>query len=92
MAYNISNTIATNEGSTRITDTSTYTGIYYSIIPETATVIDTLTLTKADGTTIDAKTVRNLGSLVATIPYLAGGDGSYFSTIKLTSGAIVANK
>lgn len=92
MAYNTSNTTVTDEGTFRIADTATYTGVYYSIIPESATVIDTLTVTLADGTTtVNAKTVRGLTAMAAGIPYFPGA-GCYFSTIKLTSGIIVANK
>ena len=92
MAYNTSNTAITNEGSFRISDTSAHTGIYYSIIPEVATTVTTLTIIKSDGTTIDAKTTRNLASLTAGIPIFPGGDGSYFSVITLASGSVIANK
>lgn len=84
-------------GTIRIDDTTEYDDLkILSIIPEAATVFETLTVVGPDGVEADAMASvatggRNLTDMVAGVTYVAGTN-SYFKNIKLTSGAITCNK
>lgn len=84
-------------GTFRISDTTEYDDLkVLSIMPESDSTVDILTIVGPDGVEFDgtaslASGGRNLTTLKANIPYSAGAN-SYFKTIKLSAGEISCNK